>query len=634
MKSFLKLAVTVFALCCVVCLSLGTVSAGEKYRGVQNGCLWELDAATGTLTIDFGEGAPRGDWLPYQNSVKHMVLLNDEVNSGYLNNYFDPELYPNLETVSGTWHHGAYEPSLREDYIKPWKKGDPEVLWKIDLKAGTLSFDAKGNPFVPGYFSDECDFFEHSGSTGVWVNFKNKIHTLVLCDGITSWPSSIDVPLLMYTMEFDTVKVGKNVKAFDGLAYMAKTKYVVDSANPNLAAYNGALYTKDYKTLVGLPYGNPKVQLHPKMKQMGNGTLRGGYNGSQWDIDLDAKTLTLSGKGTWGLFNIGWLFQPYLPYLNRLVIADGVENLYSDVFFYSLKGFDTFVLGKSMKSFEHSTWLPKKEFKVDPQNPNFSVYDGALYTKDYSKLIAVPTKKASLKIHPDTKTIGTRAFEDTALTSIVIIPEGVTKIEIFAFTWMGTSNLVVLPDTLTSIENQSDRHPALPKFIFSDKNKLAAKQLGVNGKIQADLMPDSLKGAQTVSEIYKITQNGQHLPEAQWKTENGKKYYYVNGVKATGHIRIGGKAYFFDQNGVMEHSKWKYDNGNWYYLNSYGAGVVKIWLLSGGKWYFMQADGTMATSKWIQWYNKWYYVGADGAMYANRKTPDGYWVNKNGAWVS
>ena len=118
--------------------------------------------------------------------------------------------------------------------------------------------------------------------------------------------------------------------------------------------------------------------------------------------------------------------------------------------------------------------------------------------------------------------------------------------------------------------------------------------------------------------------------------ENRKreKYYYVNGVKATGHIRIVGKAYFFDQNGVMEHSKWKYDNGNWYYLNSYGAGVVKIWLLSGGKWYFMQADGTMATSKWIQWYNKWYYVGADGAMYANRKTPDGYWVNKNGAWVS
>ena len=47
----------------------------------------------------------------------------------------------------------------------------------------------------------------------------------------------------------------------------------------------------------------------------------------------------------------------------------------------------------------------------------------------------------------------------------------------------------------------------------------------------------------------------------------------------------------------------------------------------------MQADGTMATNKWVQWYGKWYYVGSDGAMYANRYTPDGYWVNGSGVWV-
>ena len=41
----------------------------------------------------------------------------------------------------------------------------------------------------------------------------------------------------------------------------------------------------------------------------------------------------------------------------------------------------------------------------------------------------------------------------------------------------------------------------------------------------------------------------------------------------------------------------------------------------------------MATSKWIKWYNKWYYVGKDGAMYANRRTPDRYWVNADGVWV-
>ena len=80
-------------------------------------------------------------------------------------------------------------------------------------------------------------------------------------------------------------------------------------------------------------------------------------------------------------------------------------------------------------------------------------------------------------------------------------------------------------------------------------------------------------------------------------------------------------------------SKWKLIGNDWYYLNSYGAGAVKCWLKSGNKWYFMQADGSMARSQWIKWYNKWYYVGKDGAMYANRRTPDGYWVNADGVWV-
>ena len=120
----------------------------------------------------------------------------------------------------------------------------------------------------------------------------------------------------------------------------------------------------------------------------------------------------------------------------------------------------------------------------------------------------------------------------------------------------------------------SDRHPALPKFIFSDKNKLAAEQLGVNGKIQADLMPDSSKALQTVSETHKSPKTAS---TCQRPVENGKreKYYYVNGVKATGHIRIGGNAPIFRPNGVMEHSNGSTITGNWYYLNSYGAGGVK-----------------------------------------------------------
>ena len=58
------------------------------------------------------------------------------------------------------------------------------------------------------------------------------------------------------------------------------------------------------------------------------------------------------------------------------------------------------------------------------------------------------------------------------------------------------------------------------------------------------------------------------------------------------------------------------------------------WKYVGGQWYYLTGSGAMATNRWVQTGGLWYYVGSDGAMLTNTTTPDGYYVNADGVWVS
>ena len=55
------------------------------------------------------------------------------------------------------------------------------------------------------------------------------------------------------------------------------------------------------------------------------------------------------------------------------------------------------------------------------------------------------------------------------------------------------------------------------------------------------------------------------------------------------------------------------------------------------KWYFYESANSPSESKrstgWKEISGSWYYFGQDGAMYQNQITPDGYYVDNNGAWV-
>lgn len=106
---------------------------------------------------------------------------------------------------------------------------------------------------------------------------------------------------------------------------------------------------------------------------------------------------------------------------------------------------------------------------------------------------------------------------------------------------------------------------------------------------------------------------------------------------ASGWIRQGDKWQYENPEGNRIRG-WLQDRGNWYYMDE--SGNMKTgWIQYNGNWYYLEHgfgvnQGKMLTG-W-QWINsKCYYLDAarGGAMTAGGRTPDGYLVNAEGAWV-
>ena len=135
---------------------------------------------------------------------------------------------------------------------------------------------------------------------------------------------------------------------------------------------------------------------------------------------------------------------------------------------------DTCVLGKSMRHNMQLTRMATKSYEVDPDNPYLSVYDGALYSKDYKKIVAFPAEKTEVEFHKNLKVIGQDSFINAQIP-VVVVPWGVTIIEDNAFSHMGSYGAaVILPDTLelAGTHDQNIEEWATV-YLYSDKNTVA-----------------------------------------------------------------------------------------------------------------------------------------------------------------
>ena len=90
------------------------------------------------------------------------------------------------------------------------------------------------------------------------------------------------------------------------------------------------------------------------------------------------------------------------------------------------------------------------------------------------------------------------------------------------------------------------------------------------------------------------------------------------------------------ESGGISHS-WELINGNWWAFDETGYAKTG-WLRDEdyGGWFYIDLEHGMQTG-WVLLNGAWYYFnpvsdGKRGIMYAGQRTPDGYYVEKNGVW--
>ncbi len=115
-----------------------------------------------------------------------------------------------------------------------------------------------------------------------------------------------------------------------------------------------------------------------------------------------------------------------------------------------------------------------------------------------------------------------------------------------------------------------------------------------------------------------------------WVEKAGKRFFYIDGKKATGWQVIQGKRFYFNEKGIAQ-TGWQRIDGHTYYFGPKGACKTGIQTIKK-KVYFFRKKGKLAKG-WVSFGDKDRYFGKDGAMVTGWQTIKGqkYYFGAKGA---
>lgn len=193
------------------------------------------------------------------------------------------------------------------------------------------------------------------------------------------------------------------------------------------------------------------------------------------------------------------------------------------------------------------------------------------------------------------------------------------------------------------------RYPESDNDDYEETSKPANSKMpesGTNNPAQGATEKDAKKGY--VNENSGIV-SGKTLSEEMLKNDNGSLndgyshwiqtnagwwFRYADGSypKAAGAVNSGS-----GNSSAAQSYEWIQIDGNWWSFDSNGY-LGTGWIVDPvyGNWFYVDANTGMKTG-WVQIDGKWYYFnpvsdGTKGIMFANRMTPDGWFVREDGSW--
>ena len=155
-----------------------------------------------------------------------------------------------------------------------------------------------------------------------------------------------------------------------------------------------------------------------------------------------------------------------------VIIAPGVETIYGKSF-YGVAGVTKVTLPASVKPFAYNcvkgafvNLYDLKEWIVDANNPNYSVDNGVLYSKDFKTLYYYPAAKTgSFSLNPAVEMMESDAVSHNPYLTDVVVNAPLLKFLNYAFTNLPNLTSLDLPSTVTLMSYAVKNCPQLSKVI-------------------------------------------------------------------------------------------------------------------------------------------------------------------------
>ena len=215
-----------------------------------------------------------------------------------------------------------------------------------------------------------------------------------------------------------------------------------DPENPAFTTYDGVLYTKDFSELYLCPKNKEEFTTHEATKIIRD---------NAFSCSTRIKTIVLNE----GLESIGYQAFSHCSSLTQINLPSTLKSIGRYAFANCHNLNQTMEIGADLTevnpgAFSYSGIVG---FSVVRNNPNYSDFDGNLYSKDYAILKTVVSAKQTISYPSVLNTIGERAFEGSTMENI-IVPDGVTTLEVQVFQ-NSKSKSISLPNSIKVIPSDA-----------------------------------------------------------------------------------------------------------------------------------------------------------------------------------